>query len=43
MATVEAVKAASVARRASKGRRGKRTRPEPGRYTVPIWSAHKTG
>ena len=34
MATAKQFKAASVARRASKGRRGKRTRPEPRQYTV---------
>jgi hypothetical protein len=34
MATAKQFKAASVARRTSKGRRGKRTRPEPRQYTV---------
>jgi hypothetical protein len=34
MATVKHVKAAILARRASKGRRRKRTRPEPRQYTV---------
>jgi hypothetical protein len=34
MATTKQLKAAIVARRASKGPRGKRRRPEPGQYTV---------
>jgi len=34
MATTKPFKAAIVARRASKGRRGKRTPPEPRQYTV---------
>jgi hypothetical protein len=34
MATTKQLNAAIVARRASKGPRGKRTRPEPRQYTV---------
>ena len=34
MAAAKQLKAAMLARRASKGRRGKRTRPEPRQYTV---------
>jgi hypothetical protein len=34
MATAKQLKATILARRAPKGRRGKRTRPEPRQYTV---------
>ena len=37
------LKAAIRARRAAKGPRKKRTRPEPRQYTLPTWSAHAIG